>query len=294
MKFLSLLLACLVAVDSAAAQGPPKPPLTASALQSDIIGSKLHTHAQRLQHISLLSSGKRSHGTLAYNASVVYVKALLDLTGFYDTQLQPVVSKDISFTGLALSDSSPTTYTDIAPIFSSPAGLVTATLLVADNAGCASVSAQASSIALGSTESDIYLQADFPGSSTGKLLVVRRGSCTFSQKVSLAAAAGAVGVVIANNDPDPSHFFAGIVDPTLSLVPTVFVHKTGGDALITKIGITPGLTGTINVQFTGTDKVGYNLIATTRTGNRDHIVQLGAHLDSTTAGPVSLTLSLSL
>jgi len=148
MKLLSLF-ACLFAAASVAAwQPPPKPPLTASALQSDIVSSKLYNHANVLQHLSLLSSGKRSHGTKAYNYSVAYFKGLLDLSGFYDTELQLVTSSELAFTQLAFSDSDSTTYTDTDPLHFGPAGLVTAPLLVVDNVGCESASAQISPLRL--------------------------------------------------------------------------------------------------------------------------------------------------
>ena len=143
MKFASCLVACLAAAGSAVAQRPPPlAPLTTTGLQNDIRASKLRFHANSLQSISLLSGRRRSHGSLGYNASVAYIKGLLDLTGFYDTQLQPVTSSELNFKALTISDSTPTTYTGVAPIFGSPAGLVTATLLFVSDAGCASVSVQ--------------------------------------------------------------------------------------------------------------------------------------------------------
>jgi len=150
MKFLPLLLAFLAAVDSSTAQGPSlfgRPPLTARALQNDVHAQNLRVHANKLQQFSLLSNGTRSHGTAGYNASVAYIKQLLEATGFYQTELQPVTSVTIVFTQLAVSDSSGTTYSeaDIIPMYDSPAGLVTAPLLVVSNTGCESVCAQVSS-----------------------------------------------------------------------------------------------------------------------------------------------------
>jgi len=69
---------------------------------------------------------------------------------------------------------------------------------------------------------------------------------------------------------------------------------TAGEALITKIASTPGLTGTINVQFIAATTVGNNLIATTRQGDRRNIVHVGAHLDSVAEGPVSFDCCFTL
>jgi len=147
MRFLPLLLAFLAVVDYSAAQGnhfPGRPTLTAKALQDDIRGQKLRTHANKLQQFALLGNGTRAHGTAGYNASVTYIKQLLDATGFYQTELQSITSESITFTQLAVSDSAGTTYNqaDIIPMYYSPAGLVTADLLVTNNAGCESVGAQ--------------------------------------------------------------------------------------------------------------------------------------------------------
>jgi len=147
MKFLSQIATFLAAAASVLGQGlPPLVSLTSAALQGDIVGSKLQAHAQALQGISMLSNNKRSHGTVGHNLSVTYFKTILDLTGFYDTELHPVTSSELNFTALAISDSTPTTYTGITPIFGSPAGLVTASLLVVSNAGCTSVSTPSHSL----------------------------------------------------------------------------------------------------------------------------------------------------
>ena len=140
MKFTSRLVTCLACVGSAVALVP----LTSTALQADIVSSNLLDHANVLQIIASWTGGKRSHGTAGYNISVAYFKYMLDYTGFYDIELLPVTSKDVTFTALSISDSTPTSYTDFDPLFGSPAGLVTGTFRVISNGGCTSVSAQAS------------------------------------------------------------------------------------------------------------------------------------------------------
>ena len=68
-----------------------------------------------------------------------------------------------------------------------------------------------------------------PGTS-GKLAIIDRGTCTFSQKVSNAKAAGAIGVLIINNvagDPIAMARTAGLDDD----LPAVMIGKNEGAAL---------------------------------------------------------------
>ncbi len=64
------------------------------------------------------------------------------------------------------------------------------------------------------------------GSLTGAVVVIRRGTCGFSEKVNNATAAGALAVVIANNQ-------AGIILPSVpgTTIPVFSVVQTDGDAL---------------------------------------------------------------
>ncbi len=64
------------------------------------------------------------------------------------------------------------------------------------------------------------------GSLTGAIVVIRRGSCNFIDKVNNAAAAGAIAVVIANNQ-------VGIILPSApgATIPVYSVSQTDGNAL---------------------------------------------------------------
>jgi len=95
------------------------------------------------------------------------------------------------------------------------------------------------------------------GSLTGKAAFIRRGSCSFAQKVFNAEAAGAVGSVVANNIP--GNFF-GTLGTFASTGPAVSISQSDGDALETDI-----LAGTTTVDL-GTIRrfdIGYWLISGT-------------------------------
>jgi len=82
-----------------------------------------------------------------------------------------------------------------------------------------------------------------PGSLTGKIALIRRGSCTFHSKAINAQNAGAAGVVLYNNAP-------GFVNPTVAGSPAVtipVVAISGNDGLALWDQITGG---TSNFQWT--------------------------------------------
>ena len=67
----------------------------------------------------------------------------------------------------------------------------------------------------------------------GKIAVFRRGSCNFTEKVILAQNAGALAVIIVNNNEDPI-FQMGGSDPEIT-IPSIMVSKADGDRIIGSI-----------------------------------------------------------
>jgi hypothetical protein len=77
-----------------------------------------------------------------------------------------------------------------------------------------------------------------PGSLTGKVALIRRGTCAFSEKINNATAAGAVGVVIYNNS-DTGLLQMGMAGIAIS-IPAVFITKADGEMIDTQLqGVTP-------------------------------------------------------
>ncbi|MBA2718229.1 MAG: S8 family serine peptidase [Chloroflexi bacterium] len=72
--------------------------------------------------------------------------------------------------------------------------------------------------------------ASIPATVSGKVAIINRGVCTFSQKVANAKAAGAIGVVVVNNvagDPTAMGSSEGFDDD----IPAVMISNTDGAAL---------------------------------------------------------------
>ena len=87
----------------------------------------------------------------------------------------------------------------------------------------------------------------------GKLALIDRGTCTFSQKVANANAAGAIGVVIINNvagDPVAMATTAGFDDD----LPAVMISKDGGAALRASAATTASASATFQEFLTPQNK----------------------------------------
>lgn len=101
------------------------------------------------------------------------------------------------------------------------------------------------------TQSDGCTSVD-PGAS-GKLALIDRGACTFSQKVANAKAAGAVAVVIINNvagDPSAMARTAGFDDD----IPAVMLSKNDGAALRSSGATTASANATFQEFITSANK----------------------------------------
>ncbi len=77
----------------------------------------------------------------------------------------------------------------------------------------------------------------------GKIALIDRGTCTFAAKVANAEAAGAIGVIIANNALNSDPITMGGTDPGIT-IPSQMIKKETGDLLKSK------LPGTVTVTLT--------------------------------------------
>jgi len=89
------------------------------------------------------------------------------------------------------------------------------------------------------------------GAINGKIAVIKRGNCPFTDKIQNAQNAGAVGVIVVNhnnptNDPNYSEYvnMYGVTDP-LFTIPSIFVNLTDGDAIIAALNSGTTINATI-------------------------------------------------
>lgn len=123
--------------------------------------------------------------------------------------------------------------------------------------------------------------SDYPASLSGNIALVSRGTCPFGQKASLAKAAGAVGTVIYNNVPGN---LAGTLGGVGDYAATVGVSQETGATLLSAVAAGE-VTATLIVDAIAENRTTYNVIAETKTGDKDNVLVLGGHTDSVFAGP---------
>ena len=128
---------------------------------------------------------------------------------------------------------------------------------------------------------------DYAGVS-GKVALVQRGTCAFVDKWSLAQAAGATGVIIYNEGNTPARqnpiFVDNQPDPPATIAAVITSYTLGNELLQAyKQGQNPTVDFKVYGDFT--DRFLPQVIAETRGGDPNHVVVVGAHLDSVPAGP---------
>ena len=263
-------LACITVVLTAAATSActapdnvPAQPASdslATKLTQDVTVDGVHRHLRALQRIADANGGTRAAITPGYDASVDYVAGSLRSAGFDVSTFEFTYQAEVvDAATLGVGD----TQVEINPMAfspSTPAGGVTGPLLVVPDNGCEA--------------------ADYAGlTATGAVALIRRGACPFAQKQQVAADAGAIVAVSANNVPGPLNGTLG--DPAAGRSPTGGISQADGDALL-DAGGTPA---TADLRVHVEDRTTRNVIAQTRSGRTDNVVLAGAHLDSVEEGP---------
>jgi len=146
-----------------------------------------------------------------------------------DRASYPAAKLTFGATGV-LGGASPVAFsnTNVFDLTTSVSGFINSLFTIADGAayslGCPATGDD------GATYTPDWASADF----TGKIIVLRRGSCTFKEKVDAMIAAGAAGVIILQRlDVTDGSYppFQGVDTPT-ALIPVLMLDATGETALI--------------------------------------------------------------
>jgi uncharacterized protein (TIGR03437 family) len=93
----------------------------------------------------------------------------------------------------------------------------------------------------------LLCQAPAAGSLTGKVALIFRGTCDFSVKIPNAQAAGAVGVVLINNQSNPATLtgWGGLMGAT---IPALMISQSDGQKLQTFVDSNSNVQVTLNTQ----------------------------------------------
>jgi Zn-dependent M28 family amino/carboxypeptidase len=282
-------LAAVPSVKAAAAPAPCDTQVndTPGKLLPCITKGDLWNHMQAFQAIADANPSpadghpSRNSGEPGYKASADYVARMMTQAG-YDVHIQTYKFDYFAYTGIpTLSEVSPTAH-DYA---------VTTDFNPGQSTGTANASLQpAGGIVIPPTPTPSSASgctaADFSGFVPGRIALIQRGTCTFSQKVQNAQDAGASGVIIFNEgNPGRTEVFGG----SLSSVPTIPVAFTSfaiGSDLLTQYKqaaanstALPAMSLTIKgIVKPNTDD--YNVIADSKGGDPNHVVVVDAHLDA--------------
>jgi hypothetical protein len=222
----------------------------------------------------------RNSGEPGYKASVDYVAALMRQAG-YNVTIQPYTFDYFAYQGVpSMSELSPTAHEYTLVSEWNPGrsmGSATADLQPAGGILIPSPGGSASGCD----------PSDFTGFVAGRIALIQRGTCTFSQKIANAQAAGAAGVIIFNEGNSPAR--TGVFSGSLSSVPPIpvaFTSFAAGDALYTEYQdatahgtAVPHMS--LSVQgIEDPNRVDYNLIADSKGGDPNHVLVVDAHLDA--------------
>ena len=233
-------------------------------------------HLEELQAIADANGGIRAAGTAGLNQSADYVASQMRSAGYDVTEQQFRFDFFQETADPVLAQTAPdaTTYvkgTDFVTMTFSGSGDVTAPVEPVDLA-----------LATPETSTSGCEAADFAGFPAGDIALIQRGTCTFADKATNAAAAGAVGVIVFNqgNGADRTGLLNGTLGGDVVDIPVVGTTFALGQDLADAGTTVHMFTQTLSEPRTTT-----NVIAETPGGDRKNVVMFGAHLDSVTEGP---------
>jgi Zn-dependent M28 family amino/carboxypeptidase len=262
-----------------------------SRLERMVTVKGITEHQQALQNIADMNGGTRYTRTAGYTASAAYVKATLEKAGYnaryeqfnmpeWQENAAPVLQltspTNKGYTpGSAADDDSPDV--DFIAFEHSPTKSLTDVPVVPTN--------DITIPSPGGTTSGCEA-SDFPAATSGSVSLIQRGTCAFTAKLQNAVKAGAVGVILFNEGDSAGRRNALFrsADPGYT-IPAVHSSFAVGEELynLYKNGQNPK----VNLATSGVDveKLYPNVVAETKRGDANHMVFLGAHLDSVPAGP---------
>ena len=241
-------------------------------------------HQAAFQLHTDLNGGSRTGGSPGFEASAAYVKSKAAAAGY--------VTSDNFFQFVYNADNTPPTLRQVAPNATTYVdGVDYSSMTFSGSIPSTTAAVVAVDLVLpqapgpGATTSGCEA-ADFAGFPAGAIALMQRGTCTFGQKADNARAAGAIASIIFNDGGDAGRI--GVINGTLGEGdhgPAVGTSLAVGQDLAN--GIHNGNTGstvTIRIDRVAENRTTRNIIAESPGGDPNHVVVIGAHLDSVPRG----------
>lgn len=263
----------------------PSAPMAADGSPDTRMLARIHSianirfHQLQLQRIAKANDDTRASGTPGFDRSADYVARVIERAGLTVTRQQfPFTFFDADSEFEQLSPNSVVyVENDLGGFFTlqySGSGEVTGTVQGVD--------IQIPPPAQPSSTSGCEA-ADFTGFASGSIALVQRGTCTFQLKAENAQAAGATAVIIFNEGQEGrTDAFGGTLGGPTVNIPVIGVSFATGEEF--HLSQTP-VTVRILVDAITEERVAENVFGETRFGSNDHVVVVGAHLDSVLEGP---------
>ncbi|WP_258038802.1 M28 family metallopeptidase [Streptomyces sp. SM12] len=256
-------------------------------------GADAMRHLEEFQRIADKHDGNRASGTDGYDASATYVGELLEEAG-YDVTYQEM---DFSYREAVTERLSQRTPEDrdiavraMSYTANSPEGGVTAELAEvraggAEHTGTGTGTGTETTVRedVAAAEGAGCAPGDFDDRVEGRIALIERGMCTFAEKQANAAEAGAIGVLIYNNEEGPLGGTLGGADT--GRVPTGGISRADGVAMSESLAAGETVTVDMELRELAEDRRTVNVIAETPGGDAENVVMAGAHLDSVLEGP---------
>jgi Zn-dependent M28 family amino/carboxypeptidase len=256
-------------------------PVNSSQLRRNVTIDGVLEHERALQNIAIANDNTRAATTPGYDASVEYVANRLRRAGYR-------VSLD-SFNFARWEKLGPSTLERVSPapktwvedtdyIVSqfSAAGNVTGEVFVAGNTVIPPPGGPG-------TSTSGCDPADFAGAS-GKIALIQRGTCPFTQKYQNAQEAGAIAALIFNDGFEGREAPLFITANQGATIPAIMISSGAGEEIVGQAASGPvTLHVAVNAETTPLEQL--NVIADTPRGNPFRTIVVGAHLDSVEAGP---------
>jgi Zn-dependent M28 family amino/carboxypeptidase len=223
---------------------------------------KLYTKAEILQEIAYSTPGKnRVIGSQGHEDTVEYIKGQLEaFPDYYDVYTQDV-PLNIGYNATLRANNKTI---EAYAVTLAPGGNVTGPLIAIPNLGCN--------------------EEDFIESLEGSIALIQRGNCSYGEKVQLAAAKGASGVVAWNNAEGTLEGYSlQVLYPKGDVVPVAGITLGQGESLLAQLEA--GVDITVDLWTNATLYNTRNVIAETKAGDHNNVIHVSGHSDSVTAGP---------
>jgi len=281
----ALALALVAGVAPAAARSARGDLAVTQGFRRAVTVGGILEHLQAFQAASDTNGGNRVGGGPGFEASAEYVTSRLAAAGYTVTNQYFSFLFNADRTPPVLRQDSPdgTTYVDgvdFASMTFSESTEVSAPIHAVE------LNIPAVEGAPDNSNTSGCEAADFAGFPAGSIALVMRGTCTFAQKADNARAAGAVATIVMNEGNSVGR--AGVIQGTLGSPghgPALGTSYAAGVDLAN--GIASGATGvlaTVRIDRVEETRVTRNVIAETSGGDPNHVVVVGAHLDSVSRG----------